>query len=106
MLHNLNVHTPAVLYQTFRPAEARRLARKLAFHYTPKHGSWLNMAELELAILERQCLDRRLATLDQVATEVAAWQVARNAARATITWRFTTTTARTRLARLYPELLS
>lgn len=103
VLDNLNVHTPAVLYQTFPPAEARRIARKLELHYTPTHGSWLNMAELEWAVLERQCLDRRLATLEHVATEVAAWQAARNTARASITWRFTTATARTRLARLYPD---
>lgn len=102
VLDNLNVHTPAVLYQTFPPAEARRIAQQLERHYTPKHGSWLNMAELELAVLERQCLDRRLPTLAHVATEVAAWQASRNATRATITWRFTTATARTRLARLYP----
>ncbi len=106
VLDNLNVHTPAVLDQTFPPAEARRIAQKLELHYTPKHASWLDMAEREWAVLERQWLNRRLPTTERVATEVAAWQAPRNAARATVTWRFTTPLARTRLARLYPELPS
>lgn len=104
VLDNLSTHTAAALYQTFPPAEARRLARKLEFHYTPKHASWLNMAELELAVLTRQCLARRLATQADVAREVAAWQHARNRAEAGVTWRFTTADARTKLARLYPQL--
>ena len=104
VLDNLSTHTAAALYQTFPPAEARRLAAKLEFHYTPKHASWLNMAELELAVLARQCLARRLPTLEAVAGEVAAWERRRNLAASGVTWRFTTTTARTKLARLYPKL--
>jgi len=99
---NLNTHTPASLYEAFPPAEAKRLADKLELHYTPKHGSWLNMAEIELGILAGQCLDRRLpdrATLEQ---EVAAWVSARNAAIKTIDWRFTTNDARIKLDHLYP----
>ena len=104
VLDNLSTHTAAALYQTFPPAEARRLAAKLEFHYTPTHASWLNMAELELAVLTRQCLGRRLATLADVTREVAAWQAPRNHAAVGATWRFTTTDARTTLARLYPQL--
>jgi hypothetical protein len=104
VLDNLSTHTAAALYQTFPPAEARRLAAKLEFHYTPKHASWLNIAELELAVLVRQCLDRRLATLDAVAHEVAAWELARNHAEIGVTWRFTTADARHKLARLYPQI--
>ncbi len=107
MLHvvvdNLNTHTPAALYEAFPPEEARRIARKLAFHYTPKHGSWLTMAELEISVLSRQCLNQRLADLPALRHEVAAWQAPRNAARATIHWRFTCADARTKLARLYPS---
>jgi hypothetical protein len=102
VLDNLSTHTPAALYQTFDAVTARRLTQKLEFHYTPKHASWLNMAELELAILERQCLERRLSTKERVGSEVAAWETARNAAKASVTWRFTTPAARTRLARHYP----
>ncbi len=102
VLDNLSTHTPAAFYQTFDAAEARRLTQRFEFHYTPKHASWLNMAEIEFSILERQCLKRRLATQVQVAQEVAAWEAVRNAAQATVTWRFTTPAARTRLARLYP----
>lgn len=104
VLDNLSTHTAAALYQTFAPAEARRLAAKLEFHYTPKHASWLNMAELELAVLARQCLDRRLPTVGAVADEVAAWECRRNLAEVGVTWRFTTAEARTKLARLYPKL--
>lgn len=102
VLDNLSTHTPAALYQTFDAATARRLTQRLAFHYTPKHASWLNMAELELSVLERQCLKRRLPTRARVRREVAAWVQARNATRATVTWRFATPAARQRLARLYP----
>lgn len=102
VLDNLNTHTPAALYQTFPPEEARRLARKLEFHYTPKHGSWLNMVEIEFSILARQCLNRRLPDVDSVRREVEAWAEARNAAQATVEWRFTTTDARLKLHRLYP----
>ena len=104
VLDNLSTHTAAALYQTFPPAEARRLATRLEFHYTPKHASWLNIAELELAILTRQCLGRRLPTQDVLAHEVAAWEYRRNVAEAGVTWRFTTTDARKKLARLYPQL--
>jgi DDE superfamily endonuclease len=99
---NLNTHGPGAFYEAFPAAEARRLAQKIAWHYTPKHGSWLNMVEIELSVLSDQCLDRRLPDLATVAAEVAAWEVERNAARATIDWRFTTAAARTKLHRLYP----
>ncbi len=101
---NLNTHTPASLYAAFPPAEAKRLADKLEIHYTPKHGSWLNMAEIELSVLAGQCLDRRVpdrATLEQ---EVAAWEAERNAATNTIDWRFTTADARIKLKHLYPAI--
>jgi hypothetical protein len=103
VLDNLNTHTPAALYEAFPPAEARRLLRKLEFHYTPVHGSWLNMAELEFSMLARQCLGRRIADRDTLATEVAAWEAARNEQRATINWSFTVDQARTKLHRLYPS---
>jgi DDE superfamily endonuclease len=99
---NLNTHTPAALYAAFPPAEARRLARKLEFHHTPPHGSWLNMAEIELSVLGGQCLDRRLGDRRTLEAEAVAWADRRNAARATITWRFTTADARLKLHRVYP----
>lgn len=102
ILDNLNTHGPGSLYEAFEPAEARRLVEKLEFHYTPKHGSWLNMAEIELSILQRQCLNRRLATEAMLKREVAAWEQQRNAAQDTIDWRFTITDAREKLKRLYP----
>ena len=104
ILDNLNTHSIASLYEAFEPEEARRLARKLEIHYTPKHGSWLNMAEIELSALSRQGLDRRIedkATLD---TQVAAWTTQRNAVGKTVTWRFTTADARIKLRRLYPSI--
>ncbi len=104
VVDNLNTHTPAALYDAFPPEEARRIASKLEFHYTPKHGSWLNMAELEISVLSRQCLDRRIPDLATLEREVAAWQAPRNAAHATIQWRFTCADARTKLSRLYPSL--
>ncbi len=104
VLDNLNVHRLSVLYDAFPPAEARRIARKLELHPTPKHASWLNMAELELGVLDRQCLARRLPSRDAAAAAVAPWEATRNAARVKVTWRFTTDAARTRLARLYPAL--
>ena len=104
VLDNLSTHTAAALYQTFPPAEARRIAAKLEFHYTPKHASWLNVAELELAVLTRQCLGRRLPTQDHLAREIAAWEYRRNVTEARVTWRFSTADARTKLARLYPQL--
>ena len=103
VVDNLNTHSPAALYETFEPAEARRITRKLEFHYTPKHGSWLNMAEIEIGVLAKQCLDRRLPTMDRVREEVAAWEAKRNSAKAMIQWRFTTPAARDKLGRLYPS---
>jgi hypothetical protein len=102
VLDNLSTHSPAALYQTFPPAEAFRLLKRLEFHYTPKHGSWLNMAELEFSVLDRQCLDRRLPDLDSLRREIAAWEATRNTARVTAEWRFTVAKARTKLRRLYP----
>lgn len=104
VLDNLSTHSAAALYQTFPPAEARRIAQRLEFHYTPKHASWLNIAELELSVLTRQCLRRRLPDLPTAAREVAAWESERNHAEVGVTWRFTTADARRKLARLYPEL--
>ncbi len=103
VLDNLNTHTGAALYQTFPPVEARRLLRKLEWHYTPKHGSWLNQVEIEWSVLTRQCLERRLGDVETVRREVAAWQEARNAAKATVHWRFGVEEARVKLARLYPQ---
>lgn len=100
----LNIHFPAALYQTFPPAEARRLLEKIEWHHTPTHASWLNMAELEISALQTQCLDRRLPDRATLETETAAWVAARNAERRTITWSFTVEEARTRLHRLYPPL--
>ncbi len=104
VMDNLNTHSPASLYEAFPPAEAKRLADKLEIHYTPKHGSWLNMAEIELSILQRQCLDRRLPDRATLAQEVAAWLAERNATAQAIDWRFTTADARIKLKHLYPAL--
>jgi transposase len=105
VLDNLNTHKTASLYEAFAPAEARRIAKKLEFHYTPKHGSWLNMAEIELSIVARQCLDRRIPTEALLKEEVAAWEARRNQEQATIDWRFSITDAREKLSRLYPSPL-
>jgi len=102
VLDNLNTHRPASLYETFAPAEARRLLKRLAFHYTPKHGSWLNMAEIELSVLSRQCLGRRIPDEATLKREVGVLQQERNTAHASIAWRFTTVAARTTLHHLYP----
>lgn len=102
VMDQLNTHSPASLYEAFPPAEAQRLAAKLEIHYTPKHGSWLDMAEIELSILQRQCLDRRLADRATLEREVPAWVAGRNAARQRIDWRFTTADARIKLKHLYP----
>jgi hypothetical protein len=101
---NLNTHTPASLYEAFPAAEAKRLADKLELHYTPKHGSWLNVAEIELSVLSRQCLDRRVPDAATLTAEVAAWEARRNARRGPVDWRFTTADARLKLKRLYPSL--
>lgn len=103
VMDNLNTHGIGSLYEAFPPAEAARIARKLEIHYTPKHGSWLNMAESELSILARQCLDARIPDLEQLRREVTAWQGERNQAETRMNWRFTTEDARIRLARLYPS---
>lgn len=103
VMDNLNTHGSASLYEAFVPEVARALAARLEIHYTPKHGSWLNMAETELSILSRQCLDRRLDDRDLMAGEVAAWEAARNAAEARIDWQFKTADARIKLKRLYPS---
>jgi hypothetical protein len=101
---NLNTHTPASLYAAFEPAEAKRLADRLELHSTPKHGSWLNMAEIELSVRSEQCLDRRLADRAMLEREVAAWQAARNACGRGVDWRFTTEDARIKLKHLYPAI--
>ncbi len=100
---NLSTHKPAALYEAFPPAEARRILERLAFHYTPKHGSWLNMAEIELNVLNSQCLDRQIAEKELLISEVAAWQDQRNQTAATVDWRFTTADARVKLRKLYPS---
>jgi hypothetical protein len=102
VLDNLNTHTPAALYATFPPAEACRILRRLDFHDTPKHGSWLNMAEIEFAVVSTQCLDRRLGDQETVRRAIAVWQTRRNAEKATVDWRFTTAKARRKLKHIYP----
>jgi len=104
VMDQLNTHSPASLYDAFPPAEAKRLADKLEIHYTPKHGSWLNMAEIELSVLQRQCLDRRLGARLMLEQEVAAWVEARNGTAVRIDWQFTTADARIKLRRLYPVI--
>jgi hypothetical protein len=103
---NLNTHKTASLYEAFEPAEARRLARRLDIRYTPKHGSWLNIAEVELSVLTSQCLDRRIADLETMQQEIKAWKQARNTKQSGVDWRFTTEDARIRLKRLYPQFQS
>jgi len=105
VLDNLNTHVGASLYETFLPHEASRLLDKLEIHYTPKHGSWLNMAEIELSVLGRQCLDRRLADVETLTCEIAAWEAARNSAECTVHWHFTLEDARIKLKQLYPCIL-
>lgn len=102
---NLNTHTPASLYEAFPPDEALRLKERIEWHYTPKHGSWLNMAEIEIGVAQRQCLSRRLAEKSQVSRELSQWSKSRNAARASTDWQFTTGDARTKLKRIYPSFL-
>jgi DDE superfamily endonuclease len=104
VLDNLNTHGPASLYEAFEPQEARRLAERLEFHYTPKHGSWLNMAEIELSALTGQCLDRRIPDLETLRNSIAAWENDRNNRHAKINWRFSTADARIKLKHLYPKL--
>lgn len=104
VMDNLNTHTPASLYKAFPPGEARRIANKLEIHYTPKHGSWLNMAEIELSVLSRQCLERRIEDQESLRSEVLAWASRRNSAKSKMEWRFTTKDARIKLAKLYPTI--
>lgn len=104
VMDNLNTHKPAALYEAFVPSEARRLIEKLEIHYTPKHGSWLDMAETELSILTKQCLDRRIPDSATLARETAAWESPRNTGEARIDWQFTTDKARVKLKRLYPAI--
>ena len=104
VMDNLNTHKLASLYEAFEPGRARRIAERLEVHHTPKHGSWLNMAEIELSVLGRQCLDRRIETRGRLQREVAAWEEERNERGTVIQWRFTTTDARIKLHRLYPTL--
>jgi hypothetical protein len=101
---NLNTHSPASLYEAFEPAEAKRLADRFEFHYTPKHGSWLDMAEIELSILGRQCLSRRIDNVQELRHEVNAWERARNDAGTQVNWQFRTEDARIRLIKLYPSI--
>jgi len=103
---HLNTHDPSALYETFEPTEAKRILDKLALHYTPKHGSWLNMAEIELSVLSRQCLARRIPDQESLKQEVAAWEKDRNDQSRTIDWQFTTEDARIKLKKLYPSILT
>ena len=104
VLDNLNTHSEGSLYEAFEPSEARRLAKKLEIHYTPKHGSWLNMAEIEIGVLSRQCLSQYIKSKEQMISEVGAWQQQRNYAEATVDWQFTTADARIKLKKLYPVI--
>lgn len=105
VMDQLNTHSPASLYGAFPPEEARKLSQKLEIHYTPKHGSWLNMAEIELSVLSRQCLNRRIANRATLQREVRAWQVRRDSQSGRVDWRFTTADARIKLKHLYPSVL-
>ena len=104
VMDNLNTHNTASLYEAFKPQEARRLAEKLEIHYTPKHGSWLNIAEIELSVLSRQCMDDYFETQEQLAEQIARWECPRNENNVGIDWRFTTADARIKLKRLYPSI--
>ena len=104
VMDQLNTHSPASFYEAFEPAEAKRLSARLEIHYTPKHGSWLNLAEIELSALQRQCLDRRIADKPTLEQEVAAWEAHRNTAVTKVDWQFSTDDARIKLRKLYPSL--
>lgn len=104
VLDNLNTHTGTSLYEAFQPAEARRLLERVEFHYTPKHGSWLNMAEIEIGVMNGQCLDRRIDSQQLVAEEAAAWEQQRNHEEAKIHWTFTVSAARVKLFKIYPSI--
>ncbi len=104
VVDNLNTHGPSALYETFEPEEAHRLAQRFEWHYTPEHGSWLNIAECELSVLVRQCLNQRIPDKETLSREVAAWEARRNQANVKVVWHFTTADARIKLRRLYPTL--
>jgi hypothetical protein len=103
VMDQLNTHSPVSLYEAFAPEEAKRIADRLEIHQTPKHGSWLNMAEIELSVLSRQCLDRRIARREVLARQIRSWTTQRNERKSRVRWQFTTTDARTKLRRLYPS---
>lgn len=103
VMDNLNTHSIASLYQAFEPETARRLAKRLEIHYTPKHGSWLNIAEIELSVMTSQCLGRRIPSIPELARELSAWECARNQRQKGVDWQFTTADARIKLKRLYPQ---
>ena len=105
-MDNLNTHKPASLYKAFPPAEARRIMKRLEIHYTPKHGSWLDIAEIELNVMTRQCLSRRIETISLLKSELAAWEMERNGNEAKIQWHFQTGDAREKLISLYPTIVS
>jgi hypothetical protein len=104
VMDQLNTHSPASLYEAFTPDEAKRLADKLEIHHTPKHGSWLNMAEIELSVMGRQCLSRRIAQQETLGRQIANWEIQRNQTQTKVNWRFTTADARIKLHRLYPSI--
>ena len=104
VMDNLNTHKPASLYKKYPPEEARRIIRKLEIHYTPKHGSWLDIAEIEFNVMTRQCLSRRIESIDILRSELSAWEQERNSNRATVNWQFRTKDARIKLVSLYPEI--
>ena len=104
VMDNLNTHKPASLYKAYPPAEARRILKRLEIHYTPKHGSWLDIAEIELNVMTRQCLSRRVETIELLRTELSAWENERNNNEASVNWQFTTKDARVKLVSLYPDL--
>ncbi len=104
VMDNLNTHKPASLYKRFAPAEARRILNRLEIHYTPKHGSWLDIAEIELNVMTRQCLSRRIGSIEKLRTELSAWESERNNLASKVNWQFKTQDARTKLISLYPEL--
>jgi hypothetical protein len=106
VLDNLNTHKPSSFYEAFEPTEAKRILERIEFHYTPKHGSWLNIAEIELSVLSRQCLDQRIPNQESLEQQVAAWETQRNSKSSKVDWRFTTEDARIKLKRLYPSILS
>jgi hypothetical protein len=104
VVDNLNIHNPAALYEVFKPQEARRIIEKLEFHYTPKHASWLNQVEIELSVLSRQCLERRIGDRETLKREIAAWELTRNTEKASVNWRFKIRDARKKMERLYPPI--